>query len=169
MKSASLLFGFTAICIAAGCGDSIDPEVLALRQKLILTVSPGEPVSVGPIRKALKADDAPDSMDVVIRGRIYIGDASPWENGKAAFVATDATGHEGESDHDPHTCPFCKTHIEDYFLFVSFRGDDGKVIGVDSRKLFGLQEKQRVVVKGKAGLSANGEVMIDGTGVFVEK
>ncbi len=169
MKSVCLLFGLTMICFAAGCGESIEPKISALRQKLVLSSDPGEPVSVGAIRKALKAEDAPGAMNVVIRGRIYIGDALPWENGKAAFVVTDATGHEGETDHDPHTCPFCKTHIEDYFMFVSFMDDDGKVAEVDSRELFELKEKQRVVVKGKATLNAADEVVITGSGVFVEK
>lgn len=169
MKSVCLLFGLTMICCVAGCGESIDPKISALRQKLVLISDPGEPVSVGAIRKSLKAEDAPAAMEVVIRGRIYIGDASPWENGKAAFVVTDATGHEGETDHDPHTCPFCKTHIEDYFMFVSFPDDDGNVAEVDSRELFELKEKQRVVVQGKATLNAADEVIITGSGVFVEK
>ena len=169
MKSICLTLSLFTVCVVAGCGESVDPKISSLRQKLLLTSIPGEPTPVGEIRKALKAEDAAESMDVVVKAGIYIGDSSPWEAGKAAFVATDATGHDGEKVHDPHTCPFCKTHIEDYFMFVSFPGDKGKTIDVDSRELFQLEEKQLVYVKGKASLNEADEVIIQGNGLFTEK
>ncbi len=168
MKLQYLILSFAASCLFAGCGESVDLRTSGLRQELMLTSIPGEATPVGEIRKALKADGAPDSIDAIVRGRIYIGDSSPWETGKAAFVMTDAAGHDGEKDHDPHTCPFCKTHIEDYFMFVSFPGDDCKTIEIDSRELFGVNEKQRVFVTGKATLNEANEVIFEGSRLFAE-
>lgn len=151
--------------LLCGCGDSVDADVLAMRNKLVLTQMPADEQSVSRIRAAL-SEDGVGSVDVVIRGRIHAGDLPPWEDGKAAFVLTDATGHEGEEDHDPHTCPFCSRNINDYLAMVVF-SDSGTDINIDSRELFEVKEKQLVLVRGKAKIGGDDLLQVDANGIYI--
>ncbi len=161
---------FVALVSAAavvGC-ESADPEVVALRQKLVLSSAPSGVTSVSKIRTALMEPDAAAETDVVLRGRIWAGDLPPWENGKAAFVLTDAAGHDGDDDHDPHACPFCSRDIDDYIAAIRFHNEDGTVIPIDSRELFDVKEKQMVIIKGRG--SMNGErLKVDATNIFIAR
>ena len=119
------------------------------------------------MRALLSAEGGPKSADVVIRGRIHAGDLPPWENGKAAFVLTDATGHEGEDDdHDPHTCPFCSRNINDYLAKVTFE-QDGNIVDIDSRDLFKVAEKQLVIIKGQARIDTDDLLSVTADGIYV--
>lgn len=153
-------------CVFTGCGDSVSPETLAARKKFTLTSQPTGESSVSNIRKTLLEDAAPEEIDVVLRVRIHAGDMPPWEKGKAEFVVTDATGHEGEDDHDPHTCPFCSRHIDDYVANVKFR-DGGNVIEIDSRELFEVHERQLIYIRGKATIDADDLLNINADGIYI--
>lgn len=159
--AALLILGFT------GCGESVDPEVASLQKQLVLSTTPGESKSISSIRTALAQDGAEQEIDVVIRGRINAGDLPPWEPDQAAFILTDATGHEGEKDHDPHTCPFCSRSINDYLAKVRFHQPDGSVVGIDSRTLFDVQEKQLVVITGKASIDSEDLLAVSADGIYV--
>ncbi len=162
---------FVALVSAAavvGCGESVDPEIQALRQKIVLSSAPSGVTSVSKIRSALMEPDAATETDVVLRGRIWAGELPPWENGKAAFVLTDAAGHDGDDDHDPHACPFCSRDIDDYIAAIRFHNDDGTVTTIDSRELFDVKEKQMVIIKGRG--SMNGErLKVDATNIFIAR
>ena len=122
---------------------------------------------VSRIRSALQQQGAPSSMEVVLTGRVYAGkDSEPWSDGKCGFILTDFAGHSGDSEHDPYECPFCSESIEDYRVFVRF-GDSGEAAPFDSRDVFGLQERQKVMLQGIATLDDAGDVMVDGVGLFV--
>ena len=165
------IFGLAVACLVwAGCGEPVDPQVLSLRQQLILKSAPDGAASISSMRKTLMAEDALATVNVVVLGRIQAGkDSSCWETGKAAFVLTDATGHKGETDHDPHTCPYCSPTIEDYLAFVSFRGEDGKLIEIDSRELFDVKERQLVIITGEASLDDAKMLTIDATEMFIKQ
>lgn len=162
MKSSRVRLGCLSLVavlsfVFPGCNDSAREESSArlteLRQKLMSDVVPEGEQMVSEIRKQLAAEDT-NPVKVVVKGRIDAGkDSSPWEDGKAAFILTDAIGHEGEEDHDPHTCPFCSRNIDDYLVLVSFHDDDGNQIDVDSRELFDVKEKQLVLVSGEARIN----------------
>lgn len=158
-----ILLGVCVILFFSGCEDAANPtdtaRIDALRQQLISkSVLDGERM-VSDVRKQLQSEGV-EQIDVVLKGRINAGkEASPWEPGKAAFVLTDAIGHEGEADHDPHTCPFCSRNINDYLVMVSFLDDDGQLIDIDSRKLFDVAEKQLVYVKGAARIDADDDLL----------
>jgi hypothetical protein len=162
---------FVALMSAAttvGCGDAVDHEALALRQKLVLSSAPTEQTSVSKIRKLLMEPDAVAETEVVLRGRIWAGEMPPWEVGKAAFVLTDATGHDGDDDHDPHACPFCSRDIDDYVAAIRFHDDDGTVTPIDSRELFDVKEKQMVIVKGLGSMDGD-RLRIDATNIFIAR
>ena len=154
-----------AVC---GCGDSENARLTALRSQLVLSSAPDGQMSVADVRTSLTGEEATDEVDVVIKGRINAGDIPPWEPGKAAFVLTDITGHEGESDHDPHQCPFCSRSIEDYLANVKFHDEQGNVISVDAQELFSVKEKQLVTIQGKAHLNEANTLVIHATGIFVD-
>ncbi len=162
----SFIVSTLVLAIFAGCGKPVDPAVLAIRQKLILTATPQDSTSISKIRAALSKDAAEDSVDVVVRGKIHAGDSPPWETDQAAFILTDATGHDGDEDHDPHTCPYCSRNINDYMAKVRFLDDSG-VIPIDSRELLDLQEKQLVLVQGVATIDDDDNLLtIDAKGLF---
>lgn len=161
-------------CVVTGCNngavDDLGKAAQDQHQKLISdSVLEGEQM-VSEVRKQLAADDI-NHLTVVLKGRIDAGeDSSPWEDGKAAFVLTDAIGHEGETDHDPHTCPFCSRNINDYLVMVSFHDDEGNLIETDSRKLFGVKEKQMVFVSGEARINEDdGLLLLDADKLHVVK
>ena len=157
------------LLFAAGCVDPVDPRIEAIRKQFLLTSVPEGETSVSKIRKTLlePEDDAEvvNEVSVVIRGRIHAGDLPPWETGKTAFVLTDATGHDGDEEHDPHTCPFCSRNIKDYLVKVSFRDDAGNLIDIDSREVFGVTEKQLVIITGRASIDDDGLLKVDATGL----
>ena len=162
-----MLFVILASAAAlVGC-ESTDPEILALRQKLVLSTAPSGVTTVSKIRKALMEPDAADEIDVVLRGRIWAGiKMPPWENGKAAFMLTDAAGHDGDDDHDPHACPFCSRDIDDYIAAIRFHTEDGTVVPIDSRELFDVKEKQMVIIKGRGSMNGH-RLEVDATNIFI--
>lgn len=111
--------------------------------------------------------DAKKQVDVVIKGRIDAGDTTPWADGLAAFVITDATGHDGEADHNPHTCPFCSRNIKDYLAKVSFVNESDQLIEIDSRKLFDVREKQLVYITGTGTVDQDGLLNVTATGLYI--
>ena len=149
--------------LICGCGNS---DVAELREQYVLTEEPAGAQVVSRIRSALQADDAPASIDVVLAGRIYAGkDSEPWSAGRCAFILTDFAGHNGDSEHDPYECPFCSESIEDYRVFVNF-GENGAA-EIDAREVFDVQERQKVTLAGTARLDEAGDVLIDGSGLFI--
>ena len=168
MRRGMLFVALFSVAAVVGCGETVDREALALRQKLVLSSAPTDATSVSRIRQLLMEPDAAAKTEVVLRGRIWAGEIPPWEDGKAAFVLTDATGHDGEDDHDPHACPFCSRDIDDYIAAIRFHNDDGTVTSIDSRELFDVTEKQMVIVKGVG--SINGErLRVDATNIFIAR
>ncbi|MEQ9409128.1 MAG: hypothetical protein RIK87_15440 [Fuerstiella sp.] len=160
--------GMAMVCLllAAGCGETVDPRIAELRQALVLASAPGEETSISRIRTALQEDGAAEEVDVIIRGRITAGDFPPWEPGKAAFILTDATGHEGESDHDPWACPFCSRNIDDYLAKVRFY-QNGSVIDIDARELFNVTDGQLVLITGKAVIDDEDKLAVSADGMYI--
>ena len=145
--------------VVVGCAEDPNVQLERVSKDFVSSsVLSGEQM-VSEIRKQLAVEGV-DQVDVVVKGRINAGkEAVPWEPNKAAFVLTDAIRHEGESDHDPHTCPFCSRNINDYLVMVSFKDDKGSLIDIDSRKLFDVTEKQLVYVKGTARIDPDDDLL----------
>jgi hypothetical protein len=126
----------------------------------------------GPLGKFVA--DTQQPLRVTITGAIQAGRFEPWQPNQAAFVITDldlarpASDHGG-ADHDPSTCPFCKRRQQDPLLstaWVQCLDADGKVVALDARKLFGLQENQVVVVQGTAHIDAANRLVINAEQLF---
>ena len=140
-------------CIAVVCGSApylalgIDPA--AVRDQLVLPQEPAGAVSLTAAKQQLTNEPKP----IVVAGRIGAKGIEPFLENKASFVLVEipADDHAKKPGHDADNCPFCKKKQAGApMAAVQFLGADGKVIPIDSRKLFGLAKGNDVVVRGSA-------------------
>jgi hypothetical protein len=123
-----------ALPAAPGLALEIDPA--AVRGQLVLPQEPAGAIAPTAAKEKLGA-----------RGM------EPFLDNKASFVLVEipADDHAKKPGHNADDCPFCKKKQANVpMTAVQFLGADGKVIPVDSRKLFGIQKGSDVVVTGKA-------------------
>ncbi|MEI6255168.1 MAG: hypothetical protein WCQ77_00835 [Planctomycetota bacterium] len=127
-------------------GLEIDPA--AARGQLMLQAEPEGAITP----TAAKAKLTKEPQLVVIAGRVGARGMDPFLEDRASFVLVEIPqdDHAKKPGHDNDNCPFCKKRQANApMTAVQFLGADGKVIGVDSRKLFNLQKGADVVVKGQ--------------------
>ena len=153
--------------LLSGCADQVDPEVEQLRNQYLLNSAPAGDLSISKVLKSITESEDVTQVDLVIKGRIDAGDTTAWADGLAAFVLTDASGHDGETDHNPHTCPFCSRNIKDYLAKVSFLNAEDQLIEIDSRKLFDVHEKQLVYVTGTGTVDQDCLLNVVATGLYI--
>ena len=139
----------------------------------------------------------PQEREVALVGVIG-GVEKPWSDGHATFVIVDpsaelvddhdhehgdhahdhshgsasaAHSHSHAHDHDHAHCAFCKAQGPNMeaLAVVQFSDADGKVLPLDARKLFGITEKQMVVVRGKARLDETQTLIIAANGLYVRQ
>lgn len=152
-----------------GCGEGTDPEITALRQKFVVERPPGGERPVPEIRADLKSGKLSSDTPFSVRVRINAGEVPPFAPGKATFIVTDATGHDGDESHNPHDCPFCKRDIKSVIAQVEWNDPDGKVLQVDSRKLFDVKEFDLLVLEGTGKFSSDDTLIITASKVFVTR
>lgn len=160
---------FLAVSFAVGCAEGLDPKLASLRDKSLSAEQIGNSRPIPEVRKALKADELKGNSKFVVRARVNAGDFPPFVDGMAAFVVTDATGHDGDESHNPHECPFCKRDINNVIAQVQFVDESGKMIQKDARELFGLKEFDLVEVEGTGSFDDADMLMIKADRIFVKK
>lgn len=141
---AFLSFCLTMVAII-GCAESIDPEILAARQKLVLDNAPDSPLSISEAKAR-----AESLADVTLVGRIDAGDLDPFEKEVAAFMLSELpTEHEQGEGHDADNCPFCKRRAANApKAHVTMVGDTDSPIAHAAPKLLGVKKGDQVVVRG---------------------
>lgn len=146
MKIRALALLSVATVIFVGCSDSVDPEILAARQKLLLKVAPESPLSIGEAKAS-----AETSANVTLVGRIGAGDIDPFDSQVAAFMLSEApTDHEQQEGHDADNCPFCKRRAANApKAHVTMIGDSDAPIAHSAPKLLGVKKGDQVVVRGQ--------------------
>ena len=159
---------FCLCCILlTGCGESLDPRVVELRQQFMLEKAPANERPVPEIRSDLKSGKLSQDTPFAIRARINAGDIPPFAQGKAAFIVTDATGHDGDESHNPHDCPFCKRDIKSVIARVEWNDNQGKLIDVDARELFDVKEFDLMVIEGTGQFADDDTLIIAASKIFV--
>jgi hypothetical protein len=136
-----------ALPAARGLAREIDPA--AVRGQLLLPQEPAGAVTPTVAKEKLTKEPQP----IVLAGRIGARGMEPFLDNKASFVLVEipADDHAKKPGHNADDCPFCKKkQAGTPMTAVQFLGADGKVIPVDSRKLFGIQKGSDVVVSGRA-------------------
>lgn len=157
------------LLLPVGCGESVSPAVAAARQKFLAEAPPAGELSISKIRSQLKSGELSAEAPFVVRARINAGEMPPWGTGTASFVITDATGHDGDEEHDPHSCPFCSRNIQDSIAQVHFLDEQGQLIATDSRELFDLQENQLVVLRGTGRIDEADTLVIRAEQMYVRR
>lgn len=118
-------------------------------------------------------ESAQDGTPLVLVGRVG-GSTNPWIDGRAAFTLLDASMTvvaEGEAAGEGEICTgdCCATERLACTTLVKVVDDAGKIIPVDSRELFGLQESDMVVVQGTAKKDKEGNFTMLAKGVYVRR
>jgi len=138
-----------AAILPAGLARGLEIDPAAVRGRLVLPQEPAAAVTPTAAKEKLTKEPQP----VVLAGRVGARGMEPFLDNKASFVLVEipADDHAKKPGHNADDCPFCKKKQANApMTAVQFLGADGKVIPVDSRKLFGIQKGSDVVVTGKA-------------------
>ncbi len=154
--------------LLAGCGQT-DPQITAAREKFLVTAVPAGERPIPDVQKDLREAKLKETDVFSVRARIDAGEFPPFGEGQAAFMITDAAGHDGEKAHNPHDCPFCKRDINSVMARVEFPGTDGKPLKIDSRQLFDLKESDLVVVQGTGRFNEDGSFIITASKIFLKR
>lgn len=131
--------------------EAVDPA--GVRQQVVLGAEPAGAVTPTAAREQLLKTPANAPQPIVLAGRLGARGMEPFLENKASFVLVEipADDHAAKPGHDADNCPFCKKRqANSPMVAVQFLGADGKVIPIDSRKLFGIAKGRDVVVKGTA-------------------
>ena len=164
-----LVAGAVAVAATASSGLEIDPATI--RNRLVLPEEPAGAATPTDARQRLDATPRP----IVMAGRIGAKGMEPFLDGKASFVLLEipADDHAAKPGHDADNCPFCKKRTAGAPLTaVQFLGEDGKVIPIDARKLFGVAKGNDVVVRGTGVFDpklAIPVIQMTADGIFVRK
>jgi hypothetical protein len=169
----ALLLFMPGLAISSGCGGSSDSQ----------SQIPNTPVSVdasnfkldeepgGAMGVIAARESAEDGAPLVLVGRVG-GCANPWVEGRAAFTLLDASMSvvvEGEGSAEGEICTgdCCATERLACTTLVKILDQDGQLVSVDSRVLFGLRESDMVVVQGTAKKDDHGNFVMLATGIFI--
>lgn len=136
------------LLVFPGCGETVDPEVVAIRDRFSRVSMETKETPVSEIRASLKSGEMKPGTTFKVRVRVNAGEFPPFVNGAAKFFVTDATGHDGDESHDPHECPFCRRDVKSMMALVEFHDEAGKLIPMDARELFNIKDFELLVIEG---------------------
>jgi len=162
-----LAAGLLTVVVTIGCqSEQVDARTAELRQQFLVATEPSgaltltelatqlgvvKPDEEAAVDQTNPASPATSAESVVVVGRIFAGDMEPWDTGKASFLIAELPDQGHGEGHDADNCPFCKRKAAKApTAIVQFVDATGQVIPIDARKLFGVDKKEVVVIRGKA-------------------
>lgn len=165
---------------AVGCAPSLvpDPRLAAERARYLLVAEPQDPQSILDLRESLAgAGASAQEHEVVLVGHVGGNIEQPWSRGTAQFILADPSLVAAADDpHAGHACgddcPYCKKRQEaelSGLALVQFLDDDGSVLPLDVRQLFGFDADQTVVVRGRARLDQAGNLVVAAQGLYLRR
>jgi hypothetical protein len=176
IRRVGLLVCCLAIGAVAGCGQSTaisDAEASRVRARFSLEEEPADAVSVLEARELATGETG--QSEIVLFGKIPAS-PTPWTKGRALFLVADPSLAVAGGDDPAHACgdgcPFCAKKQEDQteaLAVVEFVDDAGKVLSHDARQLFGVEENQIVVVRGKPRVDELGSLIISARGLYIRR
>jgi len=140
------------VLLLTGCGQTIAPEVIAIRESVLLSEEPSGAISIQEAKDSSAAAQATTPQAVTLIGQIDAGDSDPFDQTQAAFVLSELPdeSHGGEG-HDAGNCPFCKRKAAAApKAYVTLHDGVETKIPTPATDLLGLQKGDRVVVQGTA-------------------
>jgi len=158
LKSSSIWSIVFVIALSVGCNESLDPEVLASRSKVLLSAAPEGPQSIAVAKELAQSQSelsASESSprEVTLVGRIEGGDFDPFDKEIAAFMLSElpAGNHDDEEGHDADNCPFCKRRAANApKAHVVLVDENANPISYPAPYLLDLERGDQVIVQGNA-------------------
>lgn len=170
MKTVSTGLLWVTLALISGCSPSTPDSPVAAGKSIpasnpyVVAVEPAGAVPVGDARKSAK-----DGETVVLVGHIG-GSKAPFVDGLAAFTIVDPKVpwcHPGEGCPTPWDYCCTQNDVQDNIATVKVVNEAGKPVSGDARTLLGVKELSLVVVEGKAGRDAEGNLSVLASRVFV--
>lgn len=166
-----------AVPLLAGCerqANTPPPQnaatIAALPADLFLKAPPAEPKDVAALRTTAHTGDA-----VVMRARIG-GRVEPFVPGRAMFLVADTTLLTCKDRHGDHGCPtpwdYCcepKDNLAASTATVQIVDADGRPLKLDVQGMGGLNPMASIIVAGKVSSAAEGVLVVDAGGIFIEQ
>ena len=168
---------------------ALSPEMAAQRSRLELQEPPQKAATVVPLLKQMQSlpaiDGRREMKEVTLVGQIG-GMPNPWKEthpdfpwykNQATFFLLDTKlasqfAHHAKHHGGSHDCAFCQNLAAKNahaVAVVNLVDEDGKILKADARDLMGLQEKQTVVVRGRAELLGGQMLVIHADGIHVRR
>lgn len=157
------------LLVVVGCGETLDPKIAAIRDKVASQQKLGDAKPIPDVRKELKSGDLKANSKFIVRARINAGDFPPFVDGMAAFVVTDANGHDGDESHNPHECPFCKRDINNMIAQVQVTDEAGQMLQKDARELLNVKEFDLLEIEGTGRFDDGDMLVIDANRIYVKR
>ena len=156
LKSILSLTACFMIFAIVGCSESIDPEILAAREGLVMKVPPESPQTIAEAKAA-----AESATEVTVVGRIDAGEFDPFDQQIAAFMLSELpTEHEQSEGHDADNCPFCKRRAANApKAHVVMVDDSDAPIPHAAPQLLGVKQGDQVIVQGTGTWDAEMNVL----------
>lgn len=162
--------------LATGCGQGTQqtgssaegaPNLKVYQAKYALPDEPDGAIGVLAAREGSKTDDS-----IVVVGFVG-GSATPWVDGRAAFVLADASTLTEDAGHCDEACTKpCCGHLKElagFTALVKCVDGQGRTVAIDARELFGINQRDMVVVRGRALRDDGGNLTILADGVYVRR
>jgi hypothetical protein len=169
----AFLMLISGLVISSGCGTSPDatPQLLSTPVSVDASQYKLAEEPDGAVGVIAARESAEDGAPLVLVGRIG-GCAKPWVEGRAAFTLLDASMSvvtEGEDSAEGEICTgdCCATERLGCTTLVKVVDQQGKILPIDSRDLFGLKESDMVVVQGTAKKDESGNFVMLAKGIFI--
>jgi hypothetical protein len=156
------------LLLTSGCGAESHPRLAEFRDSILLDTEPGPASTIEQVHESAESDE-----QVILIGKVGVRKLARWyEDDIAAFAISEGT--EGSDynigpDHDPSTCPFCKSRWKDEhsMAFVTLMDNSGKPIPVNPLTLLNVTAGDYIVVQGSASVNDSGFLEIRCDGIYV--
>ena len=167
--SRAWLLIFPIACLAlGGCGQSVPPEVLAVRERLLLKQEPDGAITIEQAREQVA-----ENPDVTLIVKVGNRNFTNWsaEHQATFYVSEGFPGSDYNvgPDHDASACPFCKWKWKevDSFAVVDVVNEAGDVLPRSVETIFNLTPGGTVTLEGDGSVDESGVLTVRLTGLFV--
>ena len=164
-------------------------DIAAQRSRLQLASVPQEPSSVLATLQQLKGEKSQTgdsaSQEVTVVGQVG-GMPNPFAEthpdfpffaGQASFFLLDSKianqfAHHAKHHGGSHNCAFCQrlaAKSAHTIAVVNFVDENGEILKIDSRELLGLEENQRIIIRGRAELLGGTMLVIHADGAHIRR
>lgn len=164
------------IAISVGCGESVDPKILAARGKVLLSAAPEGSQSITEAKELAQSQSESSTSEtlpseVTLVGRIEAGDFDPFDKEIAAFMLSElpAGNHDHGEGQDVDNCPFCKRRAANApKAHVVLVDENTNPISIPVPSLLDVKKGDQVIVQGNAQWNDELNVLeVKSSGIYI--